>query len=164
MRTRFATKTMLAGAALAAGLAAAPATADAQQRYNHYGYERYDDRYDRYDRRGYNRDYVDPRRLYRFNRELSQIRHDIRDLRYRGLIDRKEARKLRKKTDKIQRKIQRMSYNGVTRWEVREARQNVRGLRQQIRHEIRDGRHRWGRDARYDRRYRDWDDDDRWDD
>ena len=34
---------------------------------------------------------------------------------------------------------------GVTRWEVREARQNVRGLRQQIRHEIRDGRHRWGR-------------------
>lgn len=166
MRTRFSTlpaKLGIAAAALAVGVTAAPAAADAQQRGQHYGY----------DRAYAGRDYVNPDRLYRFNREVASIRHDIRQLRYDRLITNKEARKLRKKADRLQERIQRMSYRGVTRWEVREARDGVRNLRAAIRHEIRDGRHRYDRDRRGSYRQGDWDDDrrdrrrdrrDRWDD
>lgn len=149
MRIRLA----IAATALVAGLTAAPATADAQQRYQHSGYERQYDRHDNYGYRG------DVRQL---RYQVQEMRRDIAHFDRRGMLTNREARKLDRQAGKLLQRIHRMSYRGLNRGEYRSAQQGIANLQRAIRHDLRDrgnGRddrrwreHRGDRDDRYDRR------------
>ena len=139
MRIRFASKAALAATALAAGLTAVPASADAQQRYQHSGYER---QYDRYGARG------EVRQL-RF--QVEEMRRDIWHFDRRGMLTSREARKLDRQANRLLNRINRMSHRGLNHGEYRSAEQGIRNLQREIRHDLRDRGN--GRD---DRRYRDY--------
>lgn len=203
MRKMFLGLTAVAGASMVALPAAAEARPTVEvglsvgSAYAPYG--RYD-HYDRYDRYGYDnwgydrRGRYDARRHFAYGkvRELQHrvgtMRQDIRYFVRQGAIDHREFRKLDRKADRLQRRIDRLAYRGLNRGEYRIAVRGIHDLRRDIQRDLRDGRRwqrhgygyhgardrywndddRWERDRRWDRRERRWDrrdrDDEDWDD
>lgn len=146
-------KFLVSVALLSAAAVAAPASAQyyPQNYGNQYGY----DRYDRYDRAGNN-----------IIRQVRNLEERIQRAAQGGRIDRREAWRLDREADQIERLFYRYRRGGFTQGEHRDLQLRIRNLRAQFRWERRDERRddRWDRDDRYDRDDR-WDrDDDRWDD
>ncbi|WP_265570409.1 hypothetical protein [Sphingomicrobium nitratireducens] len=156
-----------AAIALSGMLAATPAAA---RDWNHQG-----DRYERGYERGYDRqDYRGGRhfaygKIREMQDRVAQMRRDIRHFDRIDAISKREARQLDRQAERLQHRIGRMGYNGLSRGEYRNARQGIRTLRAAIQRELHDGR-RWGNYGygyqgydRYDRDDDRWERDGRWD-
>ena len=91
----------------------------------------------RYDDRGYGHRSDD-----RIDHQIRQIEDRIRRAAQRRLISGREAHRLLRQADQIDRLEDRYSRNGLTRWEVQDLRQRVQNLRQQLRWERNDGDNR----------------------
>ena len=124
-------KFLISAALLSSFAVAAPASAQ------YYGNERgYDRGYDRDDdRRGYRND-------DRIDHQIRQIEDRIRRAAANRQISGREANRLLRQADQIDRLEDRYSRNGLTRWEVQDLRQRVQNLRQQLRFERHDGDNR----------------------
>ena len=78
----------------------------------------------------------------RIDLRINEIEYRIRRAADRRMISRREAQRLLRQADQIDRLEDRYSRNGLTRWEVQDLRQRVQNLRQQLRFERRDGDNR----------------------
>jgi Spy/CpxP family protein refolding chaperone len=104
----------------------------------------YGDRGDRGDRGAYGNRSDDG-----IDQQIRQIEQRIRQAAQNRTIDRREADRLLRQADQIDRLEDRYSRNGLTGFELRDLRQRVQTLRQQLRFERQDGRD----DGRRDRRW-----------
>ena len=121
-------KFLISAMILSSFAAAAPAAAQ-------YGGGGYDRGYDRDNSRGYRDD-------ARIDQQIRQIEHRIRRAAENRTISGREANRLLRQADQIDRLEDRYSRNGLTRWEVQDLRQRVQNLRQQLRWERNDGDNR----------------------
>jgi hypothetical protein len=92
------------------------------------------------------------------DREIDQIRDRIRRAEQRDRISRREAFRLLRQADSIDRLYFRYRRNGLTQWEARDIHNRIRSLRERLRFERQEDRRDDRRDDRDDRRDR-WDDD-----
>jgi hypothetical protein len=98
------------------------------------------------------------------DRQLDNLADRIRRAEDRDRISDREARRLFREVEQIDRLEDRYRRGGLTQWELRDLRGRIQNLRQQFRWERQEDRRGWDdRDDRRDDRNR-WDDDDRWDD
>jgi len=74
------------------------------------------------------------------DQQIRQIEQRIRTAMQNRTIDRREADRLLRQADQIDRLEDRYSRNGLTAYELRDLRQRVQNLRQQLRFERQDGR------------------------
>ena len=127
-------KFLISAALLSSFAVAAPAAA--QYRDSNRDYDRgYD--------RGYDRDYNGGYRSDdRIDHQIRQIEDRIRRAAQRRLISGREAHRLLRQADQIDRLEDHYSRNGLTQWEVRDLRNRVQNLRQQLRFERQDGNDR----------------------
>jgi len=113
MRIKFTTLTI--AAAMAAGFAAAPASAQ-------YGYP------------------GDRGLMQRFNAQISQAEQRIERLAERRAISGSEYNALRNHARELRNRLNRFAYNGLDRGEVQDIADRIDNLRDRIRDERRDGR------------------------
>ena len=127
-------KFLISAALLSSFAVAAPAAA--QYRDSNRDYDRgYD--------RGYDRDYNGGYRSDdRIDHQIRQIEDRIRRAAANRQISGREANRLLRQADQIDRLEDRYSRNGLTQWEVRDLRNRVQNLRQQLRFERQDGNNR----------------------
>jgi hypothetical protein len=120
---------LISAALISAAAVAAPASA---QYYpgRDYGYDR-----------GYDYQGQDIRA------RIHQLHDRIHRATQRGAISRREAFRLNREIDRLERLYQRYSYNGLNRREHFDLQQRIQNVRAQLREDRRDGR--W--DDRYDR-------------
>ncbi len=124
-------KFLISAVLLSSFAAAAPAAAQYRDR---------DDRgYDRGYDRDYDRGYRDDDRI---DHQIRRIEDRIRRAAQNRAISGREAHRLLREADYIDRLEDRYSRNGLTRWEVQDLRQRVQNLRQQLRFERHDGDNR----------------------
>ncbi len=88
---------------------------------------------------GYDRGYRSDDRI---DQQIRQIEDRIERAAERRLISGREANRLLRQADQIDRLEDRYSRNGLTRWEVQDLRQRLQNLRQQLRWERNDGDNR----------------------
>ena len=79
----------------------------------------------------------------RIDHQLRQIEERIRHAARNGAITRREADRLLRQADQLDRLEDRYSRNGLTQWEARDLRNRLQQLRAQLRFERQDGRRGW---------------------
>jgi Spy/CpxP family protein refolding chaperone len=116
-----------------------------------------------YGQQGYNHDYGQVRAL---QVRLNQIERQIDRLDRRDRLSNREADRLRREANRIERQLRVFAYNGLDRREHREISIRIARLEQNVRYQANDGnrygRNTWqdrDRDGRPDR----WEDDRGWD-
>lgn len=147
---------ILAAAAASTLAVAAPAAAQWQQPQYGYGYgQGYGPGY------GYNNNYGHVRSL---QVRLNHIERQINRLDSRNILSEREADRLRRQANQLERQIRYASRNGLNQWEFRDLQNRLVHLEQRVRFEARDGnrygqgygrggwdRDRDGLDDRYER-------------
>jgi hypothetical protein len=115
-------------AASAALVAAAPASAQGYGGYNqgrHYGHQ------------------ADNGLAQRFHQQIGQLEQRIERSAQRRAISPGEYRSLRNRAAQLHQRLQRASYNGLSRGEAQDISNRIEDLRRRIRDERRDGRGGW---------------------
>jgi hypothetical protein len=112
-----------AAAAVTALAVAAPAAAQWQQPQYGYGY-------------GYNNNYGHVRSL---QIRLNQIERQINRLDSRNILSEREADRLRRQANQLERQIRYAARNGLNQWEFRGLQNRLVHLEQRVRYEARDG-------------------------
>ena len=116
-------------AASAALVAAAPASAQGYyggyDQGRHYGYQ------------------GDHGLVRSFHQQIAQLEQRIERSAQRRAISPGEYRSLRNRASQLHQRLQRLSYNGLSRGEAQDISNRIQDLRQRIRDERRDGRRGW---------------------